>query len=312
MKKLTLILVTLVLVLGISCKKDSDSTQKTNQSNKITNQLLSFKQNMLLKSNGSLPSDSAVWYLEGLLNLENANNNHDFNGLDFYNDTLSCTVNSNSISVAELDQLYQQITTWLNALKAENPNTNYTFDIVDLELLTNSLKSSSEELKVIASAGIIGTTHNYEPFGPDDYWIWGSGLGKCGSYSGQFIGRDATTELEQHINYPFHLIPGPSYWISCTTRIAQYFNYNNIGNSNVIMMFQDSGEGNGPIIQPCLGYYELNYYLDHFDYIKNDMQPAGLTFKNVDVVEAIVVYNRTWDYSHEYRITYGKNIIFAD
>ena len=70
-KYLTLSLV--LITLGITgCKKDdiqnSDSKTDVKASLKTTQQLLSFREQMNLKSSSSLPADSATWYLEGLLN----------------------------------------------------------------------------------------------------------------------------------------------------------------------------------------------------------------------------------------------------
>lgn len=203
------VLYLLALVLFFGCQKEKpEPTQGLALVNTsaVTKRLIAFKQNLQSKSNEALAADSAEWYLEGLLNLELANNTHEFGDVDFFHDTIALTVTDGQISLDELSMLYTSIDAWAEALQQQSGNEDYTFDIVDLNIETTGLKSGTQNLIVTLSGGGLGTGLNYTPFGTTDYWYWGYGLGKCGEYSG-YIGKDASTELQRKFRNPI-AVPG--------------------------------------------------------------------------------------------------------
>lgn len=262
---------------------------------------------MLLKSNGSLPSDSAVWYLEGLLNLENANNNHDFQNVTFLHDTLTFIASNNTLSLEYLNEIYLQINNWMTEIHNQSNNTVRDFDLVDIELEETNLKNGTQQLIVTTSLGTIGGTMNYIPFGPEDYWYWGYGLGMCGDNSGQHIGLDAATELQRKFRNPIPY-PGPSYFISVVYTTVQAWQYEDLNNGfrDYMMYYADRP---GLPVDDCLSPEELNYYLSKFDYIVQDNKPTGKTYKTVDVKTSILQKSSSWIHMHEYKIYYGVNTI---
>jgi hypothetical protein len=73
-------LMLLVLVgLFSSCNKgikEIPDQNSSNQTNAIISKILKFRADLNYKSPVTLTNDSVEWYLEALLNFENANNDH--------------------------------------------------------------------------------------------------------------------------------------------------------------------------------------------------------------------------------------------
>lgn len=295
MNKPQLFLISLILILAISCKKDNEKVPQS-ESSKITNQLLTFKKNLTHKSGSSMMADSAVWYLEGLLNYENANNNHSFSNLTFNKDSMTCIVHRDSISINELSNLYNQLSIFIDSIKNSNQSSNVNLDIVDLQLADNNLKSESETLKIVVAFGEIGQTVNYVPFGINDNWYWGGRLGKC---DGTCVGRDAATELQRKF---LSLQTSPGYFTSVEGFKIFPWYYEEFNPYSGYYLYQSDVNYN-----PCLPYSELNYYLSKFDYIKNDRCPSGKVFKTVLVQDEISV-GRSYLRIHTYEIYYGIKV----
>ena len=303
----------LALVLFFGCQKEKpESTQGLALviTSAVTKRLIAFKQNLQSKSNEVLATDSAEWYLEGLLNLELANNTHEFGDVDFFHDTIALTVTEGQISFDELNMLYTSIDAWAEALQQQSGNEDYTFDIVDLNIETTGLKSGTQNLIVTLSGGGLGTGLNYTPFGTTDYWYWGYGLGKCGEYSG-YTGKDASTELQRKFRNPI-AVPGAGYFISVETKLvtpgvdpefddpynAPYDGY---------MIYSQSGLN--PEFDQCLSPSDLNYYLGKFDFIKETKRPVGKQYKTVNVNFTIgIVPSPQWLHVHIYTLYYGIKI----
>ncbi len=296
-----------------SCQKEKAEIkdgQTNTEVSKITRQLKAFKQNLQLKSGETLPTDSAEWYLEGLLNLEQAYNTHDFGDVDFFHDTLTLTVTNGQISLSELNNLYENISAWAENLQQQSGNENYTFDVVDLTIEETGLKSGEKNLVVSLSGGVLGTIPNYYPFGTSDYWYWGGGLGKCGDYIGQYIGRDASTELQRKFRNPI-AVPGPGYFtsietISVTPGVDNIFDDPENAPYDGYMIYSQSGL-NGEFDQ-CLSPSDLNYYLSKFDFIRDTKKPAGKQYKTVNVVNTIGLVPIGWLHVHQYILYYGVKI----
>lgn len=296
----------------ISCQKDKaeikDESIKSDAT-KITKQLQVFKQNLQSKSGETMAADSAEWYLEGLLNLELANNNHVFGDVDFYHDTLMANVTFGQISLEELNNLYTAIDVWAETIQQQSGNENYTYDIVDLNLESSGLKSGTQNLVVSLSGGLPGIGFNYIPFGITDYWYWGFGLGKCGSYSGS-IGRDASTELQHKFRNPI-AVPGAGYYTDVVAILVmagfdpEFYDPDNAPYDGYMMYSQS---GLDPAFDQCLSHTDLNYYLSKFDYIINTKKPVGKQYKTVNVGYDFSTSIGYWIHIHTYTLYYGIKI----
>lgn len=297
------IITLMTAILFVSCSKDRSEhdSQSISSINKTTQKLLDFKQNLLIKSGSGMLSDSAEWHLEGLLNYEKANNLHDFNQVEFLYDTLIWPSFNGVVSYEDLQQIYNSVIDIAQSMTLNNGSENYTFDVIDLHVIETGLKNGEQSVVVGISGGVPGTIQTYLPFDNTDYWESGGLQGKCDIYAGQFMGRDATTELEQHFKGQLYI---PSYFVSIVTTEAHAIDNETDDNpyGPYMMWAENSNHSNN-----CLSPEELNYYLSKWDYIKNNYQPDGKTFCSVDVRWNVIVARYSNEF-HTYILKYGVNI----
>ena len=303
----------LMVALAITgCKKDETLKPQDRadalKSKKTTEQLLAFREQLKLKNGSSLSVDSATWYLEGLLNYENANNDHNITELTFNHDTLVMCCVGSTISIDELNIVYSYFTNELYEVLTGHNDTTYQFDLIDINISYSGLKSGETVITMVAASGLqfIG---NYVAFEPYDYWFWGANLGKCGSYIGNNVGTDAADKLQIRFNNPLNPYE-PGYFTSVEERQAwpyetEYLDPNYPGSFIPSMIFWASGSGSNPPSEPCLSPLELNYYLSKFEFIKNNCKPNGKTFKNVEVNGTFGLQINTWERIHYYTLYYG-------
>jgi hypothetical protein len=272
-------------------------------SGKTTKQLLAFRDQLKLKNSSSLPVDSATWYLEGLLNLEKANNNHQFDGLTFYYDTLVMYTAGSTLTMAELNEAYGYFTNKLNALAQSQSIPDFAFNAVDITIRTSGLKNGETELVIGAGWGS-NTVGNYAAFGPTDYWKWGMGGGKCDSYTGQGGTSDAAQQLNYKFNHPIAL-PEPGYYTDVVSEVVwggSFPDVNNPGPYCDCKVFYYDATNTG--IWPCLAPDELNYYLSVFPSIVSAKNLENKSYVDV-YVQAVFFPNGQSEYFHRYTLRYG-------
>jgi len=290
MKKLIFIFVVAVFVIT-ACKKENTGEMKTppmNDSQKIEALILDFKDKLdnHLKDGTTYMADSAVWYVEGLLNYEQANNAHNFNGFEFYKDSVLLNAANGKIPLQELNDAYTYFNGVIASILEQANDPLLNIDLVDVSLVETGLKDGSAEMELVVSTGK-GSSINYTLFAEDEDWYWGDDEGACGdNTSGDET--DAADKLEYKFNHPISVGQSgfftnvESVWLDgydypdnsypgnpgpyCNKMIFQYFPGTYVDD-------------------PCLEHEELNYYLSKFDYIKADAQPTGKTFKTVNVLD---------------------------
>jgi len=310
--KLLIFIIVATLLFTTGCKKDpnndSASLNADSPKTKTARQLENFKSTLMLKSTGALSIDSSEWYVEGLLNYEKANNDHYLFDLDFMKDSITVSTIGDEIPLEQLVQAYAYFSEKLNAFIAIKNDTSYKADMINLTIKDSQLKSSgSKVIEMEASAGFGGLTGNYILFNSDDYWYWGWNLGKCGQYQGQGAGQDASDLLEYKFNHPLYSLPA-GYFTDVDVVLRDYYNYpdpNYPGQYGSYMIFIASGIGENPPEEPCLSPIDLNYYLNKFDYIKNDSKPPLKTFKNVEVEDTLFPADDIWIRLYIYHLFYG-------
>lgn len=294
----------------ISCSKETDTADKQNcktYPSKTTELILNFKQKLNQKSTATLTNDSATWFLEGLLNCENANNFHNLGDLEFFNDTLILSTSGSGIDIEDLNTAYIYFTQELNQISQQQNNPEFKFDLVNMEILPSNLKNGETKITMNASGGqnLVGV---YLAFGAEDYWRWGWDLGIC---EGGHIGTDAADMLELRFNNPAVGAITPSgYFTAVEKRVAwfmdtQWYDPNYTLGWDSQKLFSASGSGSNPNPEPCLSPDDLNYYLSKFDEIKNTLKPANKQFVNVDVKEDFYPTLTTWSRAHDYYIYFG-------
>jgi hypothetical protein len=306
LKQLTLALL-LVTIAFAGCKKDETQNSvkqpDAQLSKKTTMQLLAFREQLKLKSGNSLPVDSANWYLEGLLNYEQANNNHQFDGLQFFYDTLVMYTSGAELTMNDLNAAHTYFSNKLAEITQAQNITDFAFDAVDISVVTSGLKNGETQLTMIVGGGS-NTVGYYTAFGSTDYWTWGMQGGKCGAYAGQGGISDAAQELNYKFNHPL-AVPGPGYYTEVIPAYADGTEFPDLANPGPycdykIFWFNAGNTG----IWPCLAPDELNYYLSTMPYIINAKRPVGKSYVNVNVI-AFFPPNYTNVYSHLYILNYG-------
>ena len=290
MKKV-LIFSAIVIFALTACKKedvgDVNNAQQT-QSKRIEALILKFKDKLEnnLKDGTTYAADSATWYVEALLNYEQANNAHNFTGLEFYKDSVLLNSTNGEIPIQELDDAYSYFNGVIATILQQANDPLLNVDLIDVSFDETGLKDGTVEMELVVSTGK-GSSINYTLFPDSADWYWGDDLGACGdNNSGDET--DAADKLEYKFNHPISV--GQSGWFTGVVDIwldgYDYPDNSYPGNPgphcNKMIFLYDPDAIEDP---PCIEHEELNYYLSKFDYIKADTQPTGKTFKTVDVLD---------------------------
>lgn len=310
--KLSLALLFLIL---FSCQKNHEPLNSENaaQYSEITMKLLDFEASLKLKSSETIPIDEAQWYLEGLLNLQKANNSHIFRDIVFFNDTIYIEIEDGRIALDKLNEAFSILKGIITGYEDLVDDPDYKADIIDLNFDVLDNQNASISMGTSFGINLVG---NYMAFGSEDYWYWGWLYGKCGSYEGLYFGeRDAATELQRRFNGGYSVPYG--YYVHVTTA------GNIMGDDPLLgddpqnpayptrkkMMFYQQEHYNYPM--QCLDPDELNYYLSKFDYIADVFKPAtpaGLQVGRVQVDATTIPSGQYPARLHLYTIRYGHYV----
>jgi hypothetical protein len=148
-------------------------------------------------------------------------------------------------------------------------------------------------------------------FGPDDYWVWGFGMGKC---NGTLQPWDASSKLTQHANADGCILP-----ISCYTSVEKSPDIyptdvpvsppNPFGYGDYLL-FEKSGLY--PVVHQCLSPDAMNYYLASLKTIANMYKPTAKNIIKYYCSYDIIVNEDYWMHVHYAQITYGVPILVSD
>jgi len=288
MNSLKTIFILLIPLLFIgtftACTKEKAKPVTSNginsQDARTTRNLQAFKANLLQKSTGNMEMDSAIWHIEGILNLDNANNTHKFINTFSIKDSVSVVPTDGSLTT---DQIYEIYAAFQNKIDSVlGTNSALKADLLYVYSPATSLKDNSQQFNLEASIGMDASQPNYQPFGPTDNWFWEYHAGRC---TGGGTPWDARMLLQNRFNNPPNGIP-VGYFTSVVLISVVPFYYPDENNPVGEYMIFANGISD-PIT--CIGYQELNYYLSVFDYLKNDNQPAGKSFCYVNIIKDVIV-----------------------
>jgi len=319
MKKLLYLIfsITAILIVIHSCKKDKIIEKQniesvyTEEAMAIWHKLVNFKNKMdfSFKDNEPMTSDSALWYLEALYNVQYGYPDTAFRR--FFVDTSYYQIpfNLNQLhDFANVTTTYNQIIDTLNyQLNQIESEFKYLY-IADLSIIDSSGINLS--LQLVSNIGFDPWVL-YEPFDEDDNWLYGNMMGKCdGTHQWE---SDAGEELQWRLNSPNFVPSGSGKFHFVWRTDAWYWEYptnsNPYGNYEI---FQELGD----TTPPCLEYYELQYYLPKaHDILYNTIgnggeRPDTLVFGSVDIKSKDSIEyagsEEIHHYSHYYVIDYGK------
>lgn len=240
MNKIVFVLI-VSLITFFSCKKDSINTEKVNESPRNVEKLiLDFKAKLdaTLKDGTTYAADSAVWYVEALLNYSYGYATA--LGCTFETDTASIIVNSggvNGYTLAQLSDVYEYLEE--NALQ-NKPEDRYIF-CIDVSLEVNGNQSNFTSVSAYAKQILPNYKSTADTSG---YWYWGDGLGMCGPDSGLYFGMDATDIIE-----------------ASTNALAEYDYFTNLVSFGTLYP-DDFYDPNFPFTDPYLLPYRYFVYYD--------------------------------------------------
>ena len=275
MKKLCSFLL-LIAIIIVSCKKDDNQKpMEIKQKNQVETLIVDFKQKLEnhLKDGTAYSADSAVWYVEALLNYTHGNASVVCQ--NFTVDTVETTVNNTGTNGFTLMQLAQVFETIESGVLAHHPvGTNiYAIDLYAYPAGNRT---------VFASRTAYATPRNTFKSLADTsgYWYWGIELGMCGPDSGLYVGMDATDVLENLLNTISF-----DYWTDLETFGAwphQYIDPNFPFNDPYLdstRIFSCSGPIPIPL-EYCLSPDHIHYYNSNngIRFIINEMRPAHKSF----------------------------------
>jgi len=198
MRKSITIFALAIFVLS-ACKKENTgeiNAPPMNTSQKTEALILAFKDKLdnNLKDGTTYAADSAVWYVEALLNYSYGYATA--LGCTFETDSVGTTVNSsgsNGYTLSQLNDVYE----YIEEEATENiPDDHYIF-CIDVSLAVNGSQTTF--------SGVTGYARPLPEFKSTDdddpgYWYWGYALGMCGPDVGNNIGTDAGDIIEGLVN----------------------------------------------------------------------------------------------------------------
>jgi len=289
--------------LFYSCNKKSDITgpsTKESMDSRITRDLLDFKSNMLAKTSGEMGIDSAIWHIEGLLNLDNANNNHSFINSFSLEDSLFVTSTNEMLTMEQIISIYSDFQINITDYLQNYPGMSA--DLVDVNICSNELKDGNLKVKMSVVIGEpvpqLKSTKDYLPFGETDDWYWYNGYGKC---TGGGTPYDASIMLQNRFN---SIVVGHGYFTDIEVKFVYFLDYPDPDNPNYSYMIFPYGVFAPPPNCTCIGHDEMNYYLSKFDYIKANENPNNGKSYCRSLVLIDVYVGRGVGY-YDYELYYG-------
>ncbi len=319
-----LFLYAIILIAGLSsCKKDEIQNTTGSLSKEDLNTealILGFKdklQNNNFKSGETMSLNDAVWNMEASLNYDYAQADAQHEKTLHYTDYFYLQLNSSQ--EAELDeindvlnQMADQLSVRYHAIGEENKS----FIVGDVGLV--NVQNNIVQLSMGSVFGV-NSANDPDPF---ESWEWWYALGEEGICNGpcvgQFIGRDATTELESKLN-PVHtgtLPPGMHIYysniISVTVNVFadDLLNPNDPTPGDNIVDYRawctiSDAAGNYP---DCVSPVDWNFYLEQAQIFIDQNNPGGGRILSNFDVEHELMYLGTLEYKmneHLYTIKYG-------
>jgi hypothetical protein len=330
-----------VIALMLSaCKKDhqnqivqntGEEVYWTAEDLKIQNNILSFQdkiKNNSFKSGETLELDSAVWYLEALMNY-----NYSTPDSSFVNLTVDTTfefnlpVNDDLVDFSNLSEaafaMEEHIVNYLNNM----PNSIKFMVVADVHIKDDDFKSGSKTLSITTGYGseYIDNPSAYTPFGENDYWLYGYPFfGGCETNNA--TSSDAAEEIEYKINNPNvswdDPYPAGSYVVNVGIQTIESWSYPNPDDDQEdnwldYLMYAEV-DNNILFADLCLEPEEMNFYLQGtLDVIEMVIEEKQALFPNDDIEFVYLnlfgeMASMGLDYTyylHFGEVTYGKRVI---
>jgi len=276
MKNIILIAIISLSILS-ACKKENQNTAPAGENKQNLEQLiLNFEQklNSGQKDGTVYDADSAVWYVEALLNYsfcEAGNQCH-----DIVVDTLWTTVNdpgTNGFTIEQLETVFDALESDISENQPENKIV-FAIDVYAYQsgnLTVFEARTAYAALSEPAFKATADTT---------GAWFWGGDDGMCGPDYGKYIGMDASDVLENRISNTTSDI-----WSSLETISVWPTTCGDPNFPFEITYLQPTRlfYARGPyyaVLDFCIPPNVMDYYLSSsgIPYVIDDVKPSGKSF----------------------------------
>lgn len=341
------IIYTLTAFLGISllvlnaCKKD-DMPNKTAEvywtaeDVRIQNSILNFQskiKNNSFKNGESIKIDSALWYLEALLNFNYSTPDSSFVNLTVDTSFIfELPTNNEEVDFNDLVSAAFAMEDHILSFYEQMPEAIKFIIATDVKIKETDTKLGGLTLTITTGYGseYIDNPACYPPFGEYDYWKWGASWmdfgGYCdGPYVGQDEDSDAAEEIEKKINSPRCIGTdiGHPYYIAevYTVHILPeaYPNPDDDGLDNYQDFLLYNGYTGINVPNICIPPEDMNFYLQGtLDVVLAESQiilinnpTESWKFLNIDLMGNFMTDDdETW-YFHEAFITFGRRVSYV-
>jgi len=301
------IIYTLTAFLGISllvlnaCKKD-DMPNKTAEvywtaeDVRIQNSILNFQskiKNNSFKNGETIEIDSALWYLEALLNFNYSTPDSSFVNLTVDTSFIfDLPTNNEEVDFNDLVSAAFAMEDHILNFYEQMPEAIKFIIATDVKIKDTDTKLGGLTLTITTGYGseYIDNPALYTPFGENDYWKYGGGYydygGYCsGPYQGQNIDSDAAEQIQYKINNPnASNTTIPCYYTDVVTVGEKYWDWGNDYDFDITDYPNPNDDitGDGYLdyltlkvdwYYDCLSPTEMNFYLQgNLDIIENERQ----------------------------------------
>ncbi len=301
MKKIFLLSLILLFVIGSlyifnSCKKNNQDIKqiaKTSYYNQ-SKEFLPSKEDVIplikqfkisyenyldgLKSSEDMPLYQALWTLESTVNYDYASDkdstdNFTYDSIFVYIDSYLNQQNELILTGESIMDAYQKIFSFI--FDQLNNGTNDILIVGDLIVVEADTPVTTYKFSMVTGSYILGDLS----INNTDYWFAAMGLGKCGPYIGQNIGWDASTRLDQVLNWNHGM------QLACGNGGTLFYT-----SIDEITLYEGPNGWlfwNGPAADECLDPSDMNYWWGVAEDEIEVNRPSGKVF--IDVIF-------TWDF----------------
>lgn len=287
----TLVVVTIISVLVISCRKDNEENRHEKRPietdfelSEMDKTMIDFGEKLKTSSKGSeaMPFANAINTLTNYQNFSLCDAS--FFSTDMQRDTFEVAVNviDGNILLSELNRVYQSSKNVILAKKEElsgNQTTIYSVRMipqVQRDINMDSYTGTINVSVVSKMSDAKGSPLNPSLFDTTEYWYDFEYLGKCGSYVGLCVGRDCVTELNSKFasNMPVYTC-APGYRVYFTHFADYYLTSTGLPDSNSPNQHYALPWRSEDDPAVCVSPSDMNYYLNVLEGIRTSYETTN-------------------------------------
>jgi hypothetical protein len=303
--KNTFITLILIAIFFTGCKKENTTGQpETQKVSGIEQRILNFEQQLQSgqKDGTAYAIDSAVWYVEALLNYNLGSEGVECSGITV--DTAQANLPipaTGEYTLSQLETVYNQL---MSQVQQNQPEATIMFaadlDYTPIETVMVFTVRTSYATPVSPAYKSLNDTSGY--------WFWGGNAGMCGPDSGLYVGMDATDILTTLLNPTWSNI-----WTSLETISVSpnypgfnyydpnfpFTSYSEMDSSRIFRAFGDI-----EVLQFCFTPDMIHYYASGqgIGYIIKDLTPERKYYAHCFITSGVWDMDRVF---HHGSFTYG-------